>query len=76
MAPEISHILFTYSDFMFLLYLRVLILCFFLYLPILKVSCVYLKWLKSLNLEGPSLCCPKFCQILSLLHNCLRILNF
>ena len=46
MAPEISHILFIYSDFIFLLYL-----------PILKVSCVYLEWLKSLNwkdsIEGP-----------------------
>ena len=42
MAPEISHILFTYSDFTFLLYL-----------PILKVSCVQLEWLKSLNFKEP-----------------------
>ena len=39
-APEISHILSTYSDFTFLLYL-----------PTLEVSCVKLEWLKSLNLE-------------------------
>ena len=41
-AHEISYILFTYSDFIFLLYLSI---------P--KVSCVYLEWLKSLNFEGP-----------------------
>ena len=43
-TPEISHILFTFFDFIFLF-------C----LPILKVSCVELKWLKSLNFEGPIL---------------------
>ena len=37
-----SHILFIYSDFIFLLYL-----------PILKVLFVQLEWLKSLNIEGP-----------------------
>ena len=42
-APEISHILFIYSDFIFLLYL-----------PILKVSCVLLEWFRSLNFEGPN----------------------
>ena len=42
MASTGSHILFTNSNFLFLLYL-----------PILKVSCVYLEWLKSLNFEGP-----------------------
>ena len=36
-----SHILFTYSDFLFLLYL-----------PVLEVSCDWLEWLKSLNFEG------------------------
>ena len=50
-GPEISHILFTYSDFVFLLYLR-----------ILKVSCVQLEWFKSLNFEGLPILVP---QILS-----------
>ena len=44
MTPEISHILFTYFDFIFLF-------CS----PILKASCVELEWLKSLNFEGPIL---------------------
>ena len=38
-----NHILFTYFDFMFLLYL-----------PILKVSCIQPKWLKNLNFKGPN----------------------
>ena len=42
-ALEISHILFTCSDFIFLLYLA-----------ILKVSCVELEWLKSLSFGEPS----------------------
>ena len=42
-APEISNILFTHFDFIFLLYLLI---------P--KVSCVSLEWLKSLNFEGPN----------------------
>ena len=48
MAPEICHILFTYSDFIFVLHL-----------PILKVSCVELEWLKSLNFEGPPILMPQ-----------------
>ena len=41
MAPETSHILFTDSDFIFFI------------IPILKVLCVQLEWLKSLNFEDP-----------------------
>ena len=46
MAPDISHILSTYSD--------------FLDLAMLKVSCVWLEWLKSLNFEGPNFEAPNF----------------
>ena len=49
MTPEISHILLTYSNFIFLLYL-----------PILKVSCVWLEWLKRLNFEEPHFDAPNF----------------
>ena len=38
-----SHIVFTYSDFLFLLHL-----------PIPEVLCVLLEWLKSLNFEEPN----------------------
>ena len=52
-APEISHILFTYFDFIFFLHL--------LFLKVLSVLC---EWLKSLNFERLPFWCPKFCQIL------------
>ena len=42
-APKISHILFIYCDFIFLLHF-----------PILK-----LEWLKNLNFEGPLFLVPK-----------------
>ena len=60
MAPEISHILFTFCDFIFLLYL-----------PILKVSCVWLEWLKSLNFEGPQFGAPNVVKFGIFLFACV-----
>ena len=50
MAHETSHI-----------YLPIpILLIFLLHLPILKVLCVQLEWLKSLNFEGPHFGAPNF----------------
>ena len=61
-APKISHILFSYPDFIFLLNL-----------PILKVLCVLLEWL---NFEGPISGTPILVpQILSNFIFCIYLPN-
>ena len=47
MTPQLWHLKFV------IFYLPILIFFFLLYSPIMKVSCVYRKRLKSLNLEIP-----------------------